>query len=156
MITIDQYFQDKDRRDVHVLNARNLLGKVNTLLSKSDAYKYWIDPDTDTQISGAKGGSGDGGYRAYNSNTGAPSSAHKSGLGIDIYDPERILAQWCVNNQDELDRNGLYCEDFRWTPGWCHFQSIPPKSGHRIYIPSMKPPLAPALNGQKTIPERIR
>lgn len=155
MLTIEQYFGDKKHPQEHTSNATKLLIKVNRLLAiaqNDGGYHVWIDPDTGTQISGAKGGSGDGGYRLPDSKTGAASSSHKTGDGVDVFDHCRILAQWCVNNQDKLDSVGMYCEDFRWTPYWCHFQQIPPKSGKRIYIPATTAPLAPAIEGQKPIP----
>lgn len=155
MITIEQYFGAKDHPFEHTSNATKLLIKVNRLLAiaqNDGGYHNWIDPDTGTQISGAKGGSGDGAYRLPNSKTGASSSSHKTGDGIDIYDNLRILAQWCVHNTDAMDKCGLWAEDFRWTNGWVHLQAKPPASGKRIYIPSSAPPSAPALEGQKPLP----
>jgi len=61
-----------------------------------------------------------------------------------------------VKNTAVMVECGLWAEDFRWTPTWVHLQRIPPKSGKRIYIPSNSPPKAPALEGQKPLPERIR
>ena len=86
----------------------------------------------------------------------AKSSKHLTGEACDIHDPDRALAQWCLKHPALLVTCELWCEDFRWTPTWVHFQILPPKSGKRIYIPSNTPPKAPALEGQKSIPERIR
>ena len=155
MITIENYFGDKKHPPEHEANATKLLIKVNRLLAiaqNDNSYHVWIDTDTGTQISGAKGGSGDGGYRLPNSKTGASNSSHKTGEGVDIYDNLRILAQWCVHNQDKMDACGLWAEDFRYTNGWVHLQSKQPPSGKRIYIPSSTPPTAPALEGQKPLP----
>lgn len=155
MITIEDYFGGKKHPPEHTANATKLLIKVNRLLAiaqNDGGYSNWIDPDTGTQISGAKGGSGDGGYRLPNSKTGAASSTHKTGDGVDVYDHCRILAQWCVNNTDVLDKLGLFIEDPRFTPYWLHCQQIQPKSGKRIYIPASTAPLAPALEGQKPLP----
>lgn len=155
MISVAQYFLDKNPPMQHMANAVELLRHVNALLecaATDDCYENEIDPDTGTQISGAKGGSGDGGYRAADSKTGAPKSNHKTGQAVDVCDTKRLLAQWCVDHQEDLDRHGLYCEDFRWSPVWVHLQSVAPASKKRIYIPSTKPPLAPALVGQKPLP----
>ena len=146
MITKAQYFGNKSYPVEHGRNADILLGRVNGFLYEAAAngvYGYWIDPDTDTQISGAKGGSGDGGYRTQDSTTGASKSRHKYGKAVDVFDPDRILAKWILGNIDALVKAELWCEDFQWTPGWCHFQSEPPGSGSRIYIPSSKPAPAP-------------
>lgn len=72
------------------------------------------------------------------SNAGANSN-HLTGKAVDIGDPDRTLATWCADNVGALETVGLWCEDFRWTPDWVHFQTVPPKSGRRIYIPSSAP-----------------
>jgi hypothetical protein len=159
MITIDSYFGDKKHQDGHVTNAHKLIGSVNSILyvAKCDeAYEDWIDSDTGTQISGSKNGNGDGGYRDEYSLTGAAKSTHKFGQGIDIYDPDRTLAQWLIHNREKLAQFKLWTEDCRWTPGWVHFQCVPPKSNKRIYIPSNIPPLTTPLEGQRKLPYDIK
>lgn len=84
----------------------------------------------------------------------AKMSKHIFALACDVKDPDRKLAQWCVKNLDKVAECGLYMEDPRWTGTWCHFQIEPPKSGKRIFIPNNNPPLAPALEGQKPLPDR--
>lgn len=155
MITTSQYFGAKQHTDEHLSNAIELLRHVNAFLEEAaaaGAYGNWIDPDTGTQISGAKGGSGDGGFRSPDSTTGAPLSKHRNAEAIDIYDPDRILAQWIITNKERLAIHGLWIEDPRWSPVWLHLQSVPPKSGKRIFIPSLRPPLAPKLLGQSDLP----
>ena len=159
MITPAQYFGKKPHNDIQATNAECLLSAVNRLLDEAhadDCYGYWIDPDTETQISGSNGGSGDGGFREPNSKTGAKSSKHRSADAVDVYDPERALAQWVFDHKARLVHHELYCEDFRWTPVWCHFQRVPPGSGKRIYIPSNMPPLVPGFKGQRGVPYLIK
>lgn len=62
-------------------------------------------------------------------------SRHLYGQAIDIFDPNRELQQWCLNNTDKLEEIGLWCEDFSHTPNWSHFQTVPPKSGKRFFKP---------------------
>jgi len=158
MITLAQYFGSKEHPVEHEVNATRMLSTVNELLRKAfdcGVYADWIDPDTGCQISGAKGGSGDGGYRLSSSKTGMPGSNHKTAHAVDVYDPNRQLAQWCLDNKQALHEAGLYCEDYRWTPVWVHFQDVPPKSGKIVYIPSASPPLAVALAGQGDVPVRL-
>lgn len=83
--------------------------------------------------------------RAINEATGnaATKSKHLTAEAVDIADDDRGIADYCAANQDDLVEIGLWCEDFRWTPTWAHFQIVPPKSGRRIYIPSMAKPLDP-------------
>jgi hypothetical protein len=159
MITMTQYARGRAVPTEHAANAKLLLAAVNAILyeaAEDGAYEYTPDLDTDCQISGARGGSGDGGYRLSASKTGATGSAHREGNAVDVFDPDRRLAVWCVENPDCLDKHGLWCEDFRWTPVWCHFQRVPPRSGKRIYVPSISRPLAPALPGQKPMPFEVK
>jgi hypothetical protein len=62
-------------------------------------------------------------------------SKHISGQAIDIFDPQKELQQWCLDNEEKLEDLGLYCEDFSATPNWVHFQTVQPKSGKRFFIP---------------------
>ena len=157
MITLEQYFRGKPHPIAHEANANYLLGALNLYLHECVAlghYDWEIDPDTDSCISGAKGGSGDGGYRLPDSKTGAPSSSHREAKGTDVCDTLRKLAAYCVTDAGKahMKKRGLYMEDPRWTPVWCHFQLIAPRSGHRIYIPAMTRALAPDLPGQSPLP----
>lgn len=133
----------------HYENASKLLAKVNTVLAAfvADGGKLVIDPDTGTLISGAKGGSGDGGYRLATSATGAPNSRHKTGQAVDVYDPERKLARWVLQHQPFVHQQlGLSIERPEWTPNWVHFQSVPPGSGVFAFIPDSSPAKAPPIN----------
>ncbi len=80
-----------------------------------------------------------------NANTPGASdhSKHMQGLACDIADPDGKLMAWVLKNLELMQMLGLYFEDFRWTPGWCHFQLGPPASGHRIFIPSSTRPQSP-------------
>ncbi len=62
-------------------------------------------------------------------------SKHLIGAAADIYDPKRTLTAWCLTHQDDLERLGLYCEDFNYTRSWVHFQITAPKSGKRFFKP---------------------
>lgn len=62
-------------------------------------------------------------------------SKHLSGLAVDIADPKNELQIWCMVNEKTLEEVGLWLEDFSATKGWVHFQSVPPKSGKRWFLP---------------------
>lgn len=77
-------------------------------------------------------------------------STHIWGLGIDLQDivPERLLARFalsCARPGGLLETLGLYMERPQWTPDWVHLQLRSPRSGRRVYVPSTRPPLCPAL-----------
>jgi len=140
MITTEQYFGAKIQSTECTLemlsNAANLLALANNLLFvafNAGAYGNEIDPDTGTQISGAKGGAGDGGFRLSTTKTGAVSSTHRRAQGIDIYDPQNKLDAWLTDAT--LMAHGLFREHPDATNTWCHLQSVPPGSGHRTYKP---------------------
>lgn len=62
-------------------------------------------------------------------------SSHLSGKAADISDPDGKLAKWLQENEQKLAVAGLWCEHPNYTKGWCHVQSVPPKSGKRFFIP---------------------
>lgn len=140
MITLDQYFSrhltdglmTPDMRR----NASVLLAAVNALLHEAavqGAYDFPVNPFTGTNISGSKGGSGDGGFRAADSTTGAAKSQHKQANAVDVYDPVQKLDNWLKDAT--LTLFGLYREHPSATPTWCHLQRIGPPSGRRTFYP---------------------
>ena len=139
MITEAQYFGWKinhaDATDERKANAVELLKRVNSLIEQyeSGGKRVENDPDTKTQISGSKGGAGDGGFRLSLSATGKPGSAHKEGMAVDIFDPGNNLDGWIT--RDILIKYGLYREASPFTPLWTHLQTREPKSGNRSFIP---------------------
>lgn len=141
MITLDDYFGEKlmnsEVTPEFIDNASMLLAEVNTLLAEAvGAVGYsheLVDPDTCCQISGAKGGSGDGGFRLAASTTGSQTSQHRKANAVDIYDPDNVLDKWLTD--DILRRYDLYREHPDHTPGWVHLQRVPPRSGKRTFIP---------------------
>ena len=172
MITITGYWNDRDSRyraectEVIQQNARKTVEAINRLLTVFED-EMLISRDVCTS-----------GWRPQSVNdataNAAKTSKHLTAEAGDVGDNatdaagdyDRAFAQWCVKNTDILDECGLWMEDPRWCAKWnektqqwdywVHLQRVPPKSGKRIYIPSNTPPKAPALEGQKSIPERIR
>ena len=57
------------------------------------------------------------------------------GLAVDFRDQDGALRNWCLANLALLHRNGVWLEDFKWTPTWVHMQIVAPGSGKRIYPP---------------------
>lgn len=62
-------------------------------------------------------------------------SQHMLGNAVDIADPDNILKEVLRTHPTILEECGLWCEDGGATPGWCHMQSLPPKSGKRWFMP---------------------
>lgn len=62
-------------------------------------------------------------------------SKHLIGCAADIHDPKQTLQKWCLENVAKLEEIGLWMEDFSATKTWVHFQTRPPKSGKRFFLP---------------------
>ena len=115
-------------------NAEVLLHAVNALLDlalESGQVDLEINPDTGCLVSGKR----DGGWRPLECATGAPTSAHKQAMAVDVYDPDGDLDSWCMNNHHHLFRLGLYLEHPAATRGWCHLTTRAPRSGNRVFYP---------------------
>lgn len=78
------------------------------------------------------------GYRpgAFNEAAGgAKKSYHMICLACDFKDPDGAIDAFCMANQALLADCGLWLEHPDSTPGWCHLQAVPPKSGNRVFRP---------------------
>lgn len=72
-------------------------------------------------------------------NTAVPGAAKNSKhivcQAIDLNDHDGRLDAWCLANLDALEELGLWLEHPDATPGWCHLQTQPPRSGNRVFEP---------------------
>lgn len=79
------------------------------------------------------------GYRPAAINAATPGAASHSNhvvcLACDFHDPDGALDQWCLDRPDVLEMAGLWQESPASTPGWCHLQAVPPRSGLRVFKP---------------------
>lgn len=69
-------------------------------------------------------------------NSKAPNSKHRLGMACDIYDPDNKLEQWLKTDPTgitTLERAELWCEE--GTSNWVHFQTAPPRSNRRWFLP---------------------
>lgn len=130
MITLEDYFgahtatsqPSQETKD----NALALLAKVNALLRGID-------------LPEAKNPRVNSGWRPawYNATVlnAAPKSKHITGQAIDLYDPEGSLDEFLMENRPQLVEHGLYMEHPLATKGWCHLQTVAPRSGNRVFYP---------------------
>lgn len=136
MISTEQYFQAKPHTVEDDAKAQALLEAVNDLLDEAAAAGAYMNnpcPNTGTEISGSKGGQGDGGFRLQTATTGSDHSSHKEARGVDVYDYGDKLDAWLTD--EILERHGLYREHPDSTPAWCHLTTRAPGSGHRTFYP---------------------
>lgn len=144
MITSEQYFGHKPHGQEHAAAAKDLLGRRNAMRlewCQATNKECPIDPDTGTEISGARGGNGDGGFRLATATTGKTLSSHKEAKGVDDYDPENEFDAWLdqFEGQDgsntKLEEYGLYREAPAATITWVHLTTRAPASGKRTFQP---------------------
>lgn len=117
-------------------NIDRMLTRVNSLIAymSKDGIIVPVNPKTKSQISG----DANGGFRPQDCAVGSPKSNHKLGLAVDLYDPDGgKIDEWVTNpiNIKYIIAIDLYFEDKKSTPGWCHVQIVPPKSGRRWFLP---------------------
>ena len=136
IVTRREYFGDRwdhpDSTEVVKDNAIFLIVAVNKLLYQyqdGTPNKVLINPKTDTAISGTK----ESGFRLQSCKQGAKRSSHKTGEGIDIYDPSGIIDKWI--NDSILEDNDLYREHPAYTSTWVHLSTRPPRSKRRTFRP---------------------
>lgn len=137
MITLEQFWNGRDRafaKDLTAtvrLNAVETLYRANRLLTE---FKIQRPESTCERLCNS-------GWRPLSVNvatTGAARlSRHLTGEAIDISDRDGNLDAWCLTEagQEALERLKLWLECPTATPGWCHVQTVPPKSGNRVFRP---------------------
>lgn len=131
MITLDDYWMGRDKieppTDQFIRNAEELLQRVNLLLSM---YYAELPAAPRTRVTS--------GYRPPGINRrvgGAANSNHRICKAVDLADEDGSLDDWCMQVPHLLQAYDLWLEHPDATPGWCHLQSVGPRSGRRIFYP---------------------
>jgi hypothetical protein len=141
MITIADYYMGW--RELYPLAIspeieRNVLMTVelaNKLLMQASTYGVVMEqnPATKSLVSS--------GWRppAYNATVSgaAPNSRHMTGQAIDLYDPDGDLDYWLMTGEGQaaITALGLWIEHPSATKSWSHLQTLPPRSGKRVFYP---------------------
>ncbi len=131
MITEKEITKDKNVDPQHKSNLIDLLEKANLFRS------FYAKPMTVTS-----------GYRAYDDQIRIykekgitdiakipMGSVHLKGQAFDVYDPKNEIKDFIMANIDNPVVLNFWYESFDYTPNWVHFQTTPPKSGKRFFIP---------------------
>lgn len=123
MITLTEYLMNRDKDfPLDMLQARNaadLLARVNWLFGTLEIH---------TKVTS--------GYRPSALNKkigGAKMSTHTVCAGIDVSDPDGMLAAKLLDHLDLLEEAGLWMEHPDYTPKWIHLDTRPRKN--RVFIP---------------------
>lgn len=152
LITLEDYFgpyweSGEDTAPMRA-DAAALLERVNRALeaARHDGVVLVTNPKTGSLVSGE----GNGGFRDRRCRVGPAESKHRFGHAIDVYDPLRLLARWCLRNETLLRELGIAgMERPEWTPTWTHLQDLPVRSGTWCFVPADTPPLAASLPEQR-------
>ena len=139
MISVHDYYMGRDVEYRLLLtpelraNAVETVRRANLLLFAAFTAGVYLDPDptTGTLVSS--------GWRppAVNANVkgAARRSKHMTCEAIDINDDNGELDEWCMSNEAFMAEVGAWLEHPAATKGWCHWQTVPPKSGKRVFYP---------------------
>lgn len=140
MISKEQYIgiysKSPDLAPQRLANIDRLLVRVNRLmfLGMEEKIVFVINPKTKSQVAGET----NGGFRPQDCTIGAPNSAHKEGLAVDIYDPLGQIDTWLQSSPEAkklYEDLGMYFEAPSFTVGWSHWSIKSPPSGHRFFYP---------------------
>ncbi len=137
MITLNQYIGPHRLHPawcpLYEQNATRLLAASCALQAEmeADGVVFAINPTTGTEVSGNTFG----GWRPPECPQGASNSSHKTGEGVDRYDPQGAIDAWCMAHFDRLEVHGIYIEHPSATPGWSHWTTRAPRSGNRAFYP---------------------
>ena len=134
MITMSDYWMGRDKSHADELTkdiiyaAENTVKRANLLLAEFRLAR--LDDEQRHVTSG---------WRPPSVNATIPNAArrshHMTGRAIDIADPDGDMDEWCLDNLDVLERCGLWLEHPSATKGWVHVQTVPPRSGRRVFYP---------------------
>lgn len=128
MISSVDFFQGRDTRYASDLTvaiaeaAAVTIERANALLEvfgeERGIHSGWRPPSVNASTPGA-----------------AQFSRHMTGQAIDIADPHGDLDEWCLTHLGILESLGLWLEHPASTKGWCHVQTVAPRSGNRVFYP---------------------
>ena len=141
MINMAQYLMGRDREHGHLLgtdlrhNAAITIDLANRLLvlAKLAGVTLETSPRTGSIVTS--------GWRPPAINAGtpgaAPRSKHLACQAVDLFDPDGDLDEWLMTmgGRKALEDLGLWIEHPAATKGWCHLQTVPPRSGNRVFYP---------------------
>lgn len=127
-LKVTDYYMGRDRdyrgeltRELRA-NARETVRRANRLMKRAGLFRKvtsgWRPAALNATVPGA-----------------AKGSKHISCLAIDLEDRDGRLDAWCMAHLDVLEEIGLWLEHPDATPDWCHLQTLPPRSGNRVFEP---------------------
>lgn len=141
VITLSQYFMGREATHSDELtpllleNAQETVRRFNELAAIYEDMTGQNAPDQVTS-----------GWRPKSINDRVPGAAkgskHLTCEAIDVRD-DGPFDKWCMTHPAHLAEAGLWQEHPGWTDGWCHLQTVPPRSSPqvRVFIPNWNDPM---------------
>ncbi len=141
IITLGDYWMGRDREYPTAMSpdlehsAQITVDLTNQLLLKAGeaGVRVPVNPRTGSRLTS--------GWRPPTLNAKTPGAAinskHMTGQASDVYDPDGDLDDWLMSDagQQVLVQLGLWMEHPSATKGWAHLQTVPPRSGRRVFYP---------------------
>lgn len=128
-ITIDEYYMGRDKvfpgelTDAHKASAAKTVAAANTILTAFGQDRRVVSGWRPASINASTKGA-------------ATNSKHVLCQAVDLEDASGELKTWLMNNQDQIKACGFAAmESPAATPTWVHLQTVPPPSGHLVFIP---------------------
>jgi hypothetical protein len=137
ILTVAEYFgpwaDHPDLTPDRRANAEKLVLAINALFT--DLMRGLIYPRTNPKTNSVISGEMYGGFRPGDCPIGRKGSSHKEGQGADLFDLYAAISGHLFVRQELLRKHGLWMEHPNDTPGWCHLQTRPVKSGNTVFFP---------------------
>ncbi len=140
MIELHHYLMGRDQQFGHLFgsdlrkNALVTIEAANALLvlAKAAGVSLESSPRTGNIVSS--------GWRPAAVNEATPGAAvrskHITCQAVDLYDPDGDLDDWALSVAETVLKDlGLWLEHPAATKGWMHVQTVPPRSGRRVFYP---------------------
>lgn len=129
VLTLSDYFMGRDVSHAHELDETLRSNACRTVARVNELLRLIGNPRTRVNS----------GWRPHSINAAIPNasprSRHLTCEAIDLRDEDGAFDAWCMRNLDRLESVGLWLEHPDATPGWCHVQTVPPRSGRRVFMP---------------------
>ena len=138
-ITLADYYMGRQIEYGHELTPGMKLNSEITIMRVNELLEQLIAHDVELHLNPKTHSLLTSGWRPRGVNAAtpnaAPNSKHMTCEACDIYDPDGDIDDWCMEHPARIEDIGLWMEHPSATKGWCHVQTIPPRSGKRVFYP---------------------
>ena len=138
LLTLEDYWMDRDQKfrgewvQQIQRNGAETVRRINLLVP------MWLANGIELHKHPQGFGAWSSGWRPKAVNSSTPNAAvmsnHMQATAGDIFDPEGDIDEWCFLHQHIIGSpdTDLYMEHPSATKGWCHLQTVPPKSQQKF------------------------